>query len=156
MIERLGLLDTAETLHREYVAEVLPRLVKITPSPGAVDLVEELSRSGLRLAVASSSPRRVVDRVLAKLGLARAFAVVVSGDDVAAGKPAPDIFLLAAARLRPRPANCLVIEDSPNGLEAARRAGMGTVAVRTAYIPSDLLSADLIVDTIEELLSGRS
>lgn len=157
MIDHLRLVDTAETLQREYVRELMPRLTTdLAPSSGAVDLVEELRACGLCLGIASSSPRRIVDLVLDKLGLAHAFAAVVSGEDVAAGKPAPDIFLLAAARLRAQPADCLVIEDSPHGLDAARQAGMSTVAVRTAYIPSSLLRADLIVDSIEQLAWGRS
>jgi beta-phosphoglucomutase-like phosphatase (HAD superfamily) len=78
--------------------------------------------------------------------------VVVSGEEVAARKPAPDIFRVAAERLGVGRDQCLVIEDSPPGLEAARRAGIRAVAVETRYRSHDALHADLVVDSLERLL----
>ena len=156
MIERFGLTDTAAVLEQEYECELLPMVsAGVVPSAGVVELVGELRASGIRLAVASSSPRVAVGAVLGALGLTRAFDVVVTGEDVAAGKPSPDIFRLASERLGVTPAECLVIEDSPHGIEAAHRAGMSSVAVKTRYIPRDALRADLVIDSIERLLGTK-
>ncbi len=103
----------------------------IRPMPGALALVRELLDHGLRLGLASSSPRAFIDRVLAALGLAGAFAAVASGDEVRESKPAPEIFLLAASRLGAAPSECAVIEDSLSGLRAARAAGMRCIALVT-------------------------
>ena len=155
LIERFRLTDTPAVLGQEYVRELLPRLAAtVVPAPGVPELVDELQASGIRLALASSSPRAIVDAVLQALGLTRAFAVIISGEEVAAGKPAPEIFRLAAARLRVEPSHCLVIEDSPPGLEAARRAGMRAVAVETPYLSGEVLIADLVVDSLERLLGS--
>jgi len=90
-----------------------------------------LKMRGYPLALASSSPRAVVDAMLEELGLSRSFDAVIAGNDAARGKPAPDIFLLAARRLGVDPAKCLVFEDTLHGVAAARAAGMVPVAVRT-------------------------
>lgn len=104
-----------------------------TPQPGVVDLVRGLRQLGLPLAVASSSRREWVAICLDRLGIADAFDVVVSGDDITHGKPAPDIYLRAAGMLSVPPRNCLAIEDAPAGIKAARAAGMTCWAVRTDY-----------------------
>ena len=92
-----------------------------------------------------------MDALLGAIGLAGAFDAVVSGEEVAAGKPAPDIFRLAAERLDVAPGQCVVIEDSPHGLEGARRAGMRTIALRTRYTRGDDLRTDAVIDSLEEL-----
>ncbi len=99
IIGRFGLGDATADLQDEYVNAVLPLLPTVLPSPGAVGLVDDLRAAGIPLAVASSSPRLAVDALLGAVGLAGAFDAIVSGEEVAAGKPAPDIFLLAAERL---------------------------------------------------------
>lgn len=101
----------------------------IAPIPGALELIAELRRRGLTLALASASPQMFIERVLKCLSLTAAFAAVVSSDDVSRGKPAPDIFLAVARRLGVPPASCVVIEDSRNGMRAARRAGMKCVGL---------------------------
>ncbi len=155
LIERFGLSESVAQLEQEYVGELLPRLAGgLRPTPGARELIGALTGAGIPLAVASSSPRVVVETVLGALGLRGAFAAVVSGDEVSAGKPAPDIFQHAAAQLGVVPAACLVIEDSPHGLAGARAAGMRTIGVATRYLPRDALRADLVVDSLEEL-TGR-
>jgi HAD superfamily hydrolase (TIGR01509 family) len=155
LIERFGLSEGVPQLEREYVAELLPRLAGgLRPTRGARELIGALTGAGIPLAVASSSPRVVVETVLGGLGLRGAFAVVVTGDEVRAGKPAPDIFQRAAAQLGVAPAACLVIEDSPHGLAGARAAGMRTIGVATRYLPRDALRADLVVDSLEGLARG--
>jgi len=99
------------------------------------------------LAVASSSSRRRLAFTLSSTGLDRFFQVVVAGNDVAEGKPAPDIFLEAARRLGFPPEECVAVEDTPAGVEAARRAGMFVVAVQRAG-SMDLQRADRVVPSL--------
>ncbi len=124
------------------------------PEPGAAELVEGLRRSGWKLALASSSPSHWVEASLAGLGLDRAFEVVVSGDQVSRGKPDPEIFLSAAARLGVEPARTVAVEDSVHGVEAARQAGMTVLAVRTRYTAGKRLPAHLVVDSLVQLVGG--
>jgi HAD superfamily hydrolase (TIGR01509 family) len=93
----------------------------------AIGALAELRGRGVPVAVASSSPRERLARTLERAGLE--FAVTVAGDEVAHGKPAPDMFLAAAERLGAEPAECVVVEDSPPGVEAGLAAGMGVLAV---------------------------
>lgn len=99
------------------------------PFPVTVELVRYFHIHGLALAVGTSSRRRVLDRMLDETGLAGYFTASVAGDEVASAKPHPDTFLEAARRLGVDPGACLVIEDSQHGVEAARRAGMRSIAV---------------------------
>jgi beta-phosphoglucomutase-like phosphatase (HAD superfamily) len=100
-------------------------------------------------AVASSSSSAWVKPWLERHGLASRFATVCTRDDVKAVKPAPDLFLLASSRLKVPPRDCLVFEDSPNGLKAARAAGMWAVAVPNALTrPLELPAHDLVLDSL--------
>ena len=104
----------------------------VRPMPGAVALVEFARASGLRLSLATSGTRRHVDLSLAEAGLADRFDAETTGDEVAHGKPAPDIFLLAAERIGVPSARCVVLEDAPSGLAAAAAAGMRRIWVPNA------------------------
>lgn len=126
----------------------------IRPMPGALALVRRLREDGMELALASSSPRAFIDRVLGALGLDTAFGAVASGDEVGHSKPAPDIFLLAASRLGVAPAACLVLEDSASGLRAARAADMCCVALSVTGVPP-ARDADLIIQHLRELTPDR-
>lgn len=95
---------------------------------GAAELLAD-ARGRVGLALASSSPRRLVDAVVARFALDRALDTIVTGDDVARTKPAPDVFLLAADRLGVAPRDCVVLEDSPSGATAGRAAGAIVIAV---------------------------
>jgi HAD superfamily hydrolase (TIGR01509 family) len=115
----------------------------------AVDAARSLRERGVPVAVASSSPRERLQRTLGRAGLLDAFDVVVAGDEVEHGKPAPDMFLLAASRLGVEPAACVVVEDSPPGVQAGRAAGMFTLAVcRVPGTEASLAAADRVVDTV--------
>jgi len=105
------------------------------PMPGVPEAIALFGRSGLRLAIASSSPERLIDAVCARLGLD--IEVRCSALDEPRGKPAPDVYLAAARRLGLSPARCLAVEDSPAGVVAAKAAGMSCLAV-----PDPLLAAD--------------
>jgi HAD superfamily hydrolase (TIGR01509 family) len=104
----------------------------LRPMEGAVELLNTL-RGKFKIALASSSYRDAVDGVLAGLGIARFFEVIVTGLDVPQVKPAPDLFLKAAKDLGVRPAECLVVEDAEKGVVAAHRAGMRCIAVPNDY-----------------------
>ena len=105
----------------------------IVAMPGACDILDWAAANGLPCALATSSYRHQADVALAEAGLAGRFDVEVTGDEVAYGKPAPDLFLLAARRLDVAAEACVVFEDAPAGLEAAARAGMRRVWVPNAH-----------------------
>jgi HAD superfamily hydrolase (TIGR01509 family) len=122
----------------------------LPPMPGLHAALVRLAGAGLPLAVASSGTRTYVEHVLERLGVAGAFAAVVSGEEVASGKPAPDVYLLAAERLGAEPADCVAVEDAPHGIAAARAAGMRVVAVPHARTEAlDLNRADVVVADLE-------
>ena len=134
MMKDLGLSQPPDVYARKYDALIVDQYrTHSVAEPGAVELVTALKRQGLPVAVASSSRTGWVAACLERIGLASQFDVLVSGSDIEHGKPAPDIYLLAAARLAVDPALCLAIEDAPAGIESARAAGMTCWAVRTLY-----------------------
>jgi beta-phosphoglucomutase len=106
---------------------------RLTPMQGLKALIDRLRESGVPMALATSAPEPNVVHTLTELGLADAFAVIVRGDQVPRGKPAPDVFLEAARRLNVAPQDCLVFEDAPMGVEAAHAAGMSVVALTTSF-----------------------
>jgi HAD superfamily hydrolase (TIGR01509 family) len=111
--------------------------------PGLFELIDALDARRIKRAVASSGVRSYVEAVLRSIGAAGRFEVVVTADDVANGKPAPDAFLRAAERLDAKPQACLVLEDAPNGIAAARAAGMRCAAVPNDFTRKlDLSAAD--------------
>ncbi len=133
-VETLSLPHPADHYRGPYNERVLASYRDVTePLPGAMALVAALSRAGLPLAVASSSRRSWVAACLGRIGLADAFDVVVTGDDIEQGKPDPEIYWLAAELLGVSPERCLAIEDAPAGIESAHAAGMTCWAVRTDY-----------------------
>jgi len=116
--------------------------------PGALDWLARLRDGGWRQAIASSGPRANAAAIIAALGLDGAFAAVVGAEDVVEGKPHPEVFLTAAARLDVPPPRCIVLEDAPAGLEAGRRAGMPTIGVLSTHAA---LQADVVVRSLAEL-----
>lgn len=118
---RLG--EAKEIAFRAMLADQLQLL------PGVTEWLERFRAQGLKQAVASSAPTANIAAMLTELAIGDYFAVIVSGAHLAQGKPHPTIFINAAAGLALSPGNCLVMEDSGHGIEAARRAGMATVAV---------------------------
>ncbi len=153
MREKYALAALAEELARqeeEGFFEILSSSPNVRPIEGIAELAARL-RSSYPLALASSSSHIVISRVLARLELRNVFAEVVSGDDVQHGKPAPDIFVLAATRLGIDAGNCLVIEDSHHGVAAAKAAGMKCLGFRgTPHNRNDLSKADLIVHGLQD------
>jgi len=144
-----------EELARQFLDHYLAVLSeRPRPMPGVPDVPERLRARGYRLALASSAEPEVIAATLGALGLGALFEVVISGVEVAHGKPAPDIFLEAARRLGVAPAACLVVEDSRNGMLAAKAAGM-----RCAVIPcsttagQDFSEADARLGALPDLLA---
>jgi HAD superfamily hydrolase (TIGR01509 family) len=137
------------TLKEEHYV-LMCKLVDARPvQPGVETVIEDAKRIGLKLAVASSSPRKWVDNYLGRLGLSAHFDVIKTADDVERVKPDPALFLVALDALGIGPHEAIVFEDSPNGVTAAKRAGIFTVAVPTDMTVSlDLSHADLRVSSL--------
>jgi beta-phosphoglucomutase family hydrolase len=138
-----GLSNRKEEIYRELV-----QASGVHVLPGARELLTALREAGIPRSIGSSTPRCNLDAILPVTGLADLFDAIACGDDVTQGKPAPDIFLLAAQKLHMQPSDCLVIEDAHVGLEAARRAGMATLAVATTNPLADLQYADAAVESL--------
>ena len=127
------------------------RLNQVQGRPGAIELVDRL-RGRVPMALASNSSRQLVSTALSTAGLTDAFDAIVTADDVDAGKPAPDIYLLACERLGVRPEDSLALEDSPSGIAAAKAAGLACIAV-PQFAETDVSEADRVIDSLEELLA---
>lgn len=126
---------------------------RLKPFPGVLFLLKRLRAQGYGLALASSGDRVKVAFGMQALSLDGTFEAVVCGNDVTCSKPAPEIYLLAAQRLRIPPAGCVAIEDAPAGVEAAKRAGMRCIAVTNSVSREQLQRADLIVASLADDLS---
>jgi beta-phosphoglucomutase family hydrolase len=140
-IRRLA--DRKEEIYRELVRQSGVQIL-----PGARELLDALRLEKIPRAIGSSTPRKNLEAIFSATGLGKFFDAVVCGDDVVNGKPAPDVFLLAAQKLSLAPADCLVIEDAHAGIEAARRAGIPVLAVATTNPIGDLDAADGAVESL--------
>jgi len=151
--ERLGRSEEHGTELVDELGELMHSLLQkeVSSRPGAVELVSRLRADGVRLALASNSSRFLVETALATAGLTDAFEAIVTSDDVAQAKPAPDIYLLACARLGIEPTEALALEDSAPGIEAAKAAGLVCIAV-PQFAETDVSAADRVIDSLEELL----
>ena len=128
----------------------------LMPLPGGAEWVRRLHGAGWKQAIASSAPRENVDVMLRALGLAGELDALVGAEDVTAGKPDPQVFLAAAAKLGVPPDRCIVVEDAAVGVEAARRAGMKSIGVsKTVTLDADVVVAslaDLPADAFDRLV----
>ena len=140
-IERIGAIK--ETRYRDMVRRHGVELL-----PGVGRWLARLKADGWRQALASSASLLNVEAIFAGLKIANFFDAIVSAEDVQTGKPDPEVFLVAAARVSALPARCVVLEDAPAGIEAARLAGMRTIGVQSSHAS---LTADIVVRTLEEL-----
>ncbi|MBP84493.1 MAG: glycoprotease [Verrucomicrobiales bacterium] len=153
-IKELG--ERKEELYRELLISR-----NLDPLPGVLDLVENLKRSGIPISLGSSTSRKNIEVCFQSTGLDSYFGSHYTGaEDVARGKPNPDVFLRAAEKIEREPANCLVIEDAHVGVEAGLAAGMKVIAVTTTH-PSESFAnsgAHLIVGSLTvvnaEVISG--
>ena len=147
--------ESEETLADWYVEGMLEQIASgPIPMAGVPEVLRGVRAAGYQLALASSAEPRVIDANLDALGLRPLFEAVVSGTQVARGKPAPDVFLAAAERLGVPPAACLVVEDSRNGLLAAKAAGMRCAVVPCAHTRhQEFGEADHRIAALSELLA---
>jgi HAD superfamily hydrolase (TIGR01509 family) len=152
--DELGVPLDPEEINDRVVAAVLERYRSELPLlPGAVDTVKRLA-ARWPLGLASSANRPVIDAVLATAGLTECFRATVSSEEVARGKPSPDVYLAAADRLGVDPERAAAVEDSSNGLRSAAAAGMAVIAVPNQRFPPDqdaLELADLVIHSLDEL-----
>ncbi len=135
-----------EALYREIIREQ-----GIAPLPGIGVWLEALRAASVPCVIASSTHRENITCTLGFIGFEKCFAAIVSSEDVIHGKPAPDVFLLAAKKMNTMPSRCVVFEDAHVGIEAARRAGMKVVGVATTHSSETLVAADRIVRRLDEL-----
>jgi pseudouridine 5'-phosphatase len=153
-IAQLGLPLTVDEYLSQRNAVLHELFANVPPMLGAVALVHALHAAGARLAIATSSERALCDRKLAPHPWKACFEVIVCADDpgVLAAKPAPDLFLVAARALRVAPERCLVVEDAPNGIKAARAANMPVIAVVDPNMRGQDYSGALAqLDSLEQL-----
>jgi HAD superfamily hydrolase (TIGR01509 family) len=153
----LDLAGQGEALMNELHELVMEEaLAGVEPRPGALELLERLIAAGVPVAVASNSQREFVQRTLSGAGLLDGrFATVVSVEDVANPKPAPDIYLEACRRLGAEPGMCAALEDSPTGAAAAAAAGMYVIGV-PYFAGSALPGSDLLVDSLADPAVGAA
>ena len=154
MHDVIGLSESPEEINAEVVRRMEAGYRERLPLiPGAVEAVERLA-ARWPLGLASSSNRELIDLALESSGLGRLFAATVSSEEVARGKPAPDVYLEAARRLGVPPGRCAAIEDSENGILSARAAGMRVLAIPNPQFPpapEALAEADAVLASIVEL-----
>lgn len=142
--------DLVQYKHDHYL-EVL-RSGTIEPVPGTVELIHSLQSEGIPLALATSSWPVVMHTVLDQFGIRDCFQSVLSGGDLPASKPDPAIYRISAERLGVEPAQCMVLEDTENGIMAAKNAGMYCIAFHNPHSgEQDLSLADRVVEHINEI-----
>jgi len=140
LVRRYGLPGTVESYETRYHEHLLSRLAHpLPPRDGAVWLIEEIRRRSCRVGLASSAKLAWIVAMLRATGLEGRFDVIVSIDMVDRPKPAPDVYLRAASTLGIAPAECVAVEDSPVGIEAAHAAGLTALGLATGYIDSKAL-----------------
>jgi len=155
--EEAGVRQDPEDINRAVVERMLEAYRSELPLlPGAVEAVRRTAES-FPLGLASSSNREIFEAVLDLAGIADCFGATVSSEEVARGKPAPDVYLEAARRLGVEPERCTAVEDSHAGIRSAKSAGMRVVAIPNASYPPDdeaLELADGVVGSLDELTVG--
>jgi len=150
--QNLGIEIDADAFEQESHTLKRALFAQVQPKEGVVPLLEQLRTAYVPVAVGTSSPRDITVERLIKADIMQYFSVCVAQEDVVAHKPQPDVYIEAAKRLNMPPANCVVIEDAPSGIEAAKRAGMRCVAITAPYVAAEMLEgADFIVGSLAEI-----
>ncbi len=139
-----------EWLFRDIIGRKFPAM------DGAAELMQSLVTAGFRVAIGSSGPAENVQLAIERLGVGSLLSATVTGNDVKRGKPDPQVFLIAAARMQVPPARCVVVEDAPVGVEAAHRGGMRAIGLAsTGRTVEQLRAAELVVRSLSELSPQR-
>lgn len=137
--------EQKEEMFREYIKD------NIRPFPSVVETIETLAAAEFQLAIVSSATIENIRLITEKLHINSFFNWFVTGKDVMVGKPNPQGFLMAADKLGVKPRNCIVIEDAVAGVRAAKTGGMYCIAVTNTCPKHDLMEADMVVDSLDEL-----
>ena len=152
---RFGRIESVEELMAFddiFRSEYFRNLKALTLNEGVLNLLGELKTAGIKLAVATSSSPSIARVVLNRCGIESVFDAIVTTQEAGKSKPAPDVYLEAARRIGVVPSNCLVFEDSPNGMKAAQKAGMFCVTVQTDSVEiGELSAADFHIESFKEL-----
>jgi len=151
--ERHGLTKSIEELVEQGEKMYMDKLQQsdLEAVKGVRRLIKNLKERGIKLAVATSSPRSRMELILGKLEVAMLFDEMVCADDITNGKPDPEIYLKAAEKLGVRPEDCVAIEDARNGVVAAKDAGMKVVGIRTNPVKQDFSMADTVIEEFNAL-----
>ena len=154
LISRFGLPGSVSELLQfddSFRCDYFRQLKILNLNDGVLNLIREMKQSGLKLGVATSSSPALAAILLERCEIRSLFDVVVTTYEAGRSKPFPDVYLLAAKKIGVSPANCVVFEDSPNGLSAAQKAGMFCIAVKTSSVDiRDLSAADSLILTFEK------
>ena len=143
------LVEKWANLKEQYYREMI--VDKLRPLPGSIELIESLNYNKFKLAIGSSGPPENVELLLKSLNIKQYFNIIITAADVKRSKPEPDVFLYAAKKLDISPQNCLVIEDAPAGILAAKKAGMKVIALTTTHKEEQLLGADKITKDLTNI-----
>ena len=158
IIKKHGIPDHPEELMRKEYDLYVEHLVNandLQPIDGVIELINEFHEINFKLVLASSSRMEIIDIILKKFNLSDLFMAQVSGSELAHSKPHPEIFLRSAQLVRSEPKECIVIEDSKNGVVAAKAAGMKCIGfLNPSSGDQDLKSADMVIRSFKELNSG--
>ena len=138
---------------KEYIFRMIAGR-SVIPFPGALHLLRSLNEAGWKMAVASSTTIENIELITQTLDIAGFFDAMVSDREVSRGKPDPEVFLVAAKKLKVEPGRCIVIENAVDGIKAAKKAKMKCIAVTTTNPPARVAEADLIVDRLERVTVG--
>jgi len=156
---RFGLKESVEALMEMddlFRSEFIKSLKGIVLNEGVISLLDELKSAGLKLAVATSSSPEIVDVLLKNCEISSVFDAIITTEEAGKSKPEPDVYLLAAQKIGISPASCIVFEDSPNGLLAAKRAGMYCIAVQTDNIAmEELPSSDYVMESFKGMTLAK-
>ena len=143
--------EKATKLRQEYFLKILSE-EPLPPFPGVLELMDEaMQREDFRVAIATSGTLEKSRAVLNAVGVPYQKMVYINGNDVKHKKPDPELFLIAAERIEIKPAHCVVIEDAPNGVQAAKAAGAKCIAVTNSTTAAKLREADLVCDSLEKI-----
>ncbi len=143
--EEIKYTEEKEALYRELYKEFVREV------PGLSDLIRFLKQRKIKLAIATTATDKNRVFILSSLNLDNIFDVILGDEDVKMGKPNPEIYLLAAKKLKVSPSKCLVFEDSPPGVLSGKSAGMKVVGVLTSHAPEDLKETDYLIDNFSQI-----
>ena len=154
LLSRFGLSASVSELLQfddSFRCDYFKQLKIVVLNDGVLNLIRAIKESGLRLGVATSSSPALASILLERCEISSLFDIIVTTSEAGKSKPYPDVYLLAARKIGVSPANCIVFEDSPNGLSAAKAAGMFCIAVQTSSVDvRELSEADSLIQSFEK------